>query len=109
MPTGPTLLIQMAILVTKELLDFYDEYEGDFGMLDERGASQKDRDTHDRFGREKTSVLHEYVDKLHFVKVERLSDKLRADIVKRIAELESVIDPEVVAILRKRVSLTPLP
>ncbi len=97
----------MAILVTKELLDFYDEYEGDLGLLDERWAPQKDRDRYDKLGREAASLLGEYVDKLHFVKVERLSDKLRADTVKRITELESVIDSEVVVILRKRESLTP--
>jgi len=96
----------MAILVTKELLDFYDEYEGDLGLLNEPWAPKKDRDRYEQFGREAASLLGEYVDKLHFVKVERLSDKLRAETAIRISELESVIDPEVVAILRERVSPT---
>lgn len=94
----------MPALVTKDLLDFYDEFEGDLGLLDERWARQKDRDRHEQFGREAASLLGEYVDKLHFVKVEALSEKLRSDTAKRIAELESVIDPEVVGILRRRIS-----
>lgn len=94
----------MTILITKELLDFYDEYEGDFGLLNERWAPQKDRDRYEQFGREKASLLGEYVDKLHFVKVDRLSDPLRSDTAKRIAELESIIAPEVITILRNRVS-----
>ncbi len=99
----------MPILVTKELLDFYDEFEGDFGLLDERWARQKDRDRYEQFGRESASLLGEYVYKLHFVKGEALSEKLRSDTVKRIAELECVIDPEVVAILKERVSPNPPP
>lgn len=94
----------MAILITKELLDFYDEYEGDFGLLDERWAPQKDRDRYNHFGHEKASLLSEYVDKLHFVKVDKLADKLRSDTAKRISELESIIAPEVITILRNRVS-----
>jgi len=94
----------MAILITKELLDFYDEYEGDFGLLDERWAPQKDRGRYEQFGREKASLLGEYVDKLHFVKMDKLSDQLRTDTAKRISELESLIAPEVITILRNRVS-----
>lgn len=97
----------MPILVTKEPLDFYDEYEGDFGQLNERWVPQKDRDRYDQFGSEKATLLGEYVDKLHFVKVDRLSDQLRSDTAKRIAELESVISPEVIIILRNRVSPSP--
>lgn len=94
----------MPTLITRELLDFYDKYEGDFGLLDERWAPQKDRDRLEAFGREQAARLGEYVDKLHFVRVERLSDQLRADTAQRLSEIESCMTPEVIVILRHRVS-----
>jgi len=31
------------MIITKEILEIYDKYDGDFGLLDERWASANDR------------------------------------------------------------------
>jgi hypothetical protein len=88
----------MKHLVTRELLDLYDEYYGDPGQLDDpRTSTKEDRE---RFSKEQWSTLGEYVDKLYFTKVECLSADLRSRTDARIAELEAAIDPEVITILR---------
>jgi hypothetical protein len=88
----------MKHLVTRELLDLYDEYDGDPGQLDDpRTSTIEDRE---RFSKEQWSTLGEYVDKLYFTKVECLSADLRSRTDARIAELEAAIDPEVITILR---------
>lgn len=89
------------IIVTKEVLEVYDQYEGDFGLLDERWASEKDRQ---RLTTEQMVLFSEYEDKLHLIKLDTPAmSLLRERALKRLPELEKVIDPEVVRIMRKRV------
>lgn len=89
----------MQYLVNKALLDLHDKYDGDLGLLDERWASKADREA---FSSEQIRTLYEYIDKLGFAKVDCLSQEFRTRIENRIRELEELIDPEVVAILRER-------
>ncbi|MDB6003049.1 MAG: hypothetical protein JWR15_36 [Prosthecobacter sp.] len=55
-------------------------------------------------------LFSEYVDKLHLTKCEAYSDgysdQMQERTSRRIAELDNVIDPEVVAILKKRILKT---
>jgi hypothetical protein len=90
------------VIVTKQVLEIHDRYQGDFGLLDERWASEEDRQ---KVTAEQCHLLGEYVDKLHFIKLDPglYCVEMREDARKRIAALEKVIDAEVVAILRKRV------
>lgn len=89
------------VIVTREVLDLYDKYHGDFGLMDERWANPKDLQ---KASDEQMMLLSEYVDKLHFSKLDPTLYclEMRERARERIAELEKVIDVEVVAILRKR-------
>lgn len=89
------------VVVTKEVLDLYDKYEGDFGLLHERSADKADRE---KATNEQCFILGQYVDKLEFTQLEpRLySAQMTEAAWKRIGELEELIDDEVIAILRKR-------
>ncbi len=89
----------MTYRVTKALLDLYDRYEGDLGLLNEAWASKEDRSA---FAPEQMTTLGEYVDQLNFSIVGALSPELRCRIEARLEELETLIDPEVVLILRGR-------
>ena len=91
----------MQYLVDKALLGLYDKYDGDFGLLSERWACKEDRDA---FSSEQTRTLGEYVDMLHMSKVRNLAHEFRSRIETRIKELEERIEPEVITILRKRIS-----
>lgn len=88
------------VIVTKEVLELYDKYDGDFGLLHERWALEEDRT---RFSPEQRRTLTEYVDTLYQVNVQALSAQMREGVLKRIAELEGSIDDEVIAILRRRI------
>lgn len=57
-------------LVTKELLDLRDQYDGDLGLLDEPGAAKEDRE---RFSREQIGTLGEYLQQVGLRKVDCLS------------------------------------
>ena len=67
-------------------------------MLDEPWASKKDRELFDEY---RPNILEEYIDKLHFVKVENLPASLRSKTNNEIKELEKFIDSEVIDILKK--------
>ena len=84
--------------VNKELLDLYYKYDQEFGLLDEPWASKKDRELFDQY---EPNVLEEYIDKLHFVKVENLHASLRDKTNNEIKELENFIDSKVIDILKK--------
>ena len=88
-------------MVTKEVLDLYDKYYGDFGLLGERWADPEDAD---KFAAE-GALLSEYVDKLHFINLNPTLYclEMRESARERIAELEKVIAPEIIAIVRRRV------
>lgn len=89
----------MPYLVTKALLDLHDKYDGQLGLLDERWAPKADREA---FSIEQTRTLGEYIDKLGYAKVDCLSQEFRMRIESRIKELEELIDPELIALLRAR-------
>jgi len=91
----------MHYLVNKALLDLHDKYDGDLGLLDERWASKEDRVA---FSSEQIRTLGEYVDKLHISRACNLAQEFRSSVETRIKELEERIEPEVVTILRKRIS-----
>jgi len=85
--------------ITKEVLNVYDKYYGDFGLLDEPWARNKDRDF---IGSDQSQILGNYIDKLTFLKVKNLSDDLRSKTVMEIQKLEQEIDQEVIDILKSR-------
>ncbi|MGC4073107.1 MAG: hypothetical protein QM760_11410 [Nibricoccus sp.] len=89
----------MNYLVNKALLDLHDKYDGDLGLLDERWASQEDRDA---FSSEQVRTLGEYIEKLRISKTGSLAQEFKSRVETRIKELEENIDPVVVEILRKR-------
>jgi len=93
----------MKNIVTKEILDIYDKYEGDFGLLDEPWASKKDRK---KVSLEQSKLLCEYIDQLHGINVEKVSNEIKSQTIRRIKELENVIDSEVVRILKTRIRIT---
>lgn len=90
----------MDIIVTKEVLEIYDKYDQDFGLLHERWASEEDRQ---KVTPEQCHLLSDYVDKLYLIKLDAPSVEIKAKATKRLAEIEKVMDPEVVQTLRKRV------
>lgn len=89
-------------IVTKEILDIYDKYEGDFGLLDEPWASKKDRD---KVSFEQSKVLSEYIDLLQFVNVKNISNEIKNKTKTRIEELECMIENEVINILKERIKM----
>lgn len=82
------------------VLDLFDEYHGDFGLLYERWANEEDRH---EFSAEQLRVLSQYVSQLEFYLVKELSDDLRARVQSELDHLEESIDEDVVSILRKRI------
>jgi hypothetical protein len=88
------------VTITKEVLDLYDKYDQDFGLLNERWADPKDRD---KVTAGQMQILGEYVDKLHLLKLDTYSSQYMESAKERIVELEELIDCEVIAILKKRI------
>ena len=68
-------------------------------MLDERWTSKKDRDA---FTSDQMRTLDEYIEKLNLIQIDSLSPELRNSTEERIGELEDLIEPEVIEILRAR-------
>ena len=87
--------------VTKALLDLHDKYDGDLGLLDERWASKQDREA---FSSEPIRMLGEYIDQLQLAQVGRLAPDYRIRVEERIIELEQSIVPEVIEILKGRLT-----
>jgi hypothetical protein len=80
------------VIVTKEVLDLYDEYGGSFEALsDSRTSSKRDRE---KVTDEQCFTLGQYVDKLMFTQVQPglYSVRMTEAAWKRIAELEELID-----------------
>jgi len=86
-------------LVTKELLDLHDKYNGDLGLLDERWAAKEDREF---FSSEQIRTLGEYLEQVRLRQSDILSPELRRKVEQRIRELESLIAPEVITTLQVR-------
>ena len=90
------------VIVTREVLDLYDEYGGTFEPLsDSRTSSERDRE---KVTNEQCFTLGQYVAKLEFTQLQPglYSVQMTEAAWKRIAELEELIDDEVITILRKR-------
>lgn len=89
------------IIVTREVLTLYDKYNGDFGMLHERGANEADKH---KLTSEQMLLFSEYEDKLHLIKIDnaRIREMQQKALI-RLPELEKLIDPEVVQILKHRI------
>jgi len=68
-------------------------------LLDERWTSKKDRDA---FTSDQMKTLGEYVEKLNLIQIDSLSPELRNTTEERIGELEDLLEPEVIEILRAR-------
>ena len=66
-------------------------------MLDERWTSKKDRDA---FTGDQMRTLGEYIEKLNLIQIDSLSPELRNSTEERLGELEDLIGPEVIEILR---------
>jgi hypothetical protein len=86
-------------LVTKELLDLHDKYDGDLGLLDERWAAKGDGG---RFSSEQIRTLSEYIEQVRLRQLETLSPELKRTVEHRIGELESLIAPDVITTLQER-------
>ena len=89
----------MQYLVTKQLLALHDKYEGDLGLLHERWADKRDREL---FSKEQMWTLGDYQQQLAWSDVDCLAPEFRKQVEHRIDELESLIEPDVVATLRER-------
>lgn len=93
------LIHNMESKVGINALELFDKYEGDFGLLDERWASKKDRESISNF---QMKVISEYVELLLDNKLSNLSDQYREGLLSKITILEEKIEGEVINILRKR-------
>lgn len=89
----------MQYQVTKQLLALHDKYDGDLGLLDERWADKRDRAL---FSNQHMQTLGEYLQQLALSGDGSLGLDFRRDVEHRIAELERLIEPDVVATLRER-------
>lgn len=90
-------------LVTQRTLDLWEKHDRDLGLLDERWASKKDRDS---VSEEEAKVLGQYIDHLHYLKGENLSKDIRQRFMDTIDDLESYIEDEVVKKLRNEFTPT---
>ena len=88
------------IIVTHEVLELYDKYDGDLGLIDERWA---DEDDQNKITLEQTELLAEYLEKLNLLTIRAYSEKMKIEARERALELEKFIDCDVVTILKKRV------
>lgn len=90
------------VAITRDILALYDKYDGDFGLISERWALKEDQN---KATPEQMAIFGEYVDKLHFIQCDPalFHPPLMENALKKVAELETFIDGEVVAILRERV------
>ena len=96
---APLKLHPVNYLVTKELLDLHDKYDGDLGLLDERWAANEDRG---RFSSEQIRILSEYIEQVRLGQSETLSPELKRTVEHRIGKLQPLIAPDVVFTLHKR-------
>ena len=85
--------------VTKEVLELWDMYDQDCGLLDERWAKEEDRT---KFTKEVLTALSSYWNLLHEIRVSAYSDELRAKTQARLDEVESLIEPYVREVLMRR-------
>ena len=88
------------VIIGQDVLEVYDKYDHDFGLLDERWASEKDRQ---RVTLQQTMLFSEYIEKLHVLKRDAVPPSLKEGALKRIEEIEGVMAPAVIETLRKRV------
>lgn len=87
------------VILTREVLELFDKYHGDFGLMEERWACKEDRQ---RLTLEQTMLFSEYIYNLEWLKTDPPYVQMKADALRRNSEIEKVMDPEVIEILRKR-------
>jgi hypothetical protein len=88
------------VLIGQDVLEIYDKYDHDFGLLDERWASEEDRQ---RVTLQQTMLFSEYIETLQLLTCDAVSAALKESALKRIDEIEGVMDAVVIETLRKRV------
>jgi hypothetical protein len=88
------------VMISRDVLEIYDKYDHDFGLLDERWASEEDRQ---RVTLQQTMLFSEYIEKQQLLKSDAVSAALKESAFKRINEIEGVMDAVVIETLRKRV------
>ena len=88
------------MIIGKEVLAIYDKYNQDFGLLDERWASVKDRKA---VTNEQCRLFSEYIERLGMVQNSAYSPEMRKEAQMRIAEIERFMDREVAETLKKRI------
>ena len=88
-------------LVTKDILDVYDKYEGDFDLLHEPWAREENRM---KVSLQQARVLSEYIDNLNLLKVDTLSSILRKSLETGTNDLEKSIDVGVVKLIKNRIT-----
>lgn len=89
-------------MVTKKILEIYDKYEYDFGLLDEPWAKKEDRDI---VSSEQAQTLCNYIEKLEFINLNNISSDLRSKTIAEIEKLELNIDQEVIDIIKMRMNI----
>jgi hypothetical protein len=87
-------------IITRDILEIFDKYDGDFGMLYERGVPKKDLQ---KVPMNISILFGQYMDDLYSLRLPMLTIELKEKTLRRIAEIEEVMDPEVARILRVRV------
>ena len=85
--------------VTLEVLQLWDKYDQDFGLLEERWADEGDRHM---FPEKVLACLEQYWSLLHEVQTSAYSDELRLKIQTRLDQLEPFINVTVREELMKR-------
>lgn len=88
------------MIVTREVLELYEKYHRDFGLLYERWADENDRE---KLTDEQMFIFGQFINSLGWLKVENISKELRISFEARIKELEKLINPEVAQIVKERV------
>ena len=89
-------------MVTKKILEIYDKYACDFGLLDEPWAKKEDRDI---VSSEQAQTLCNYIEKLEFINLNNISSDLRSKTIAEIEKLELNIDQEVIDIIKMRMNI----
>ncbi len=91
----------MSVLVTMDVIQLWDKYDQDFGLLEEPWADKED---YHKFTSEALYTLAQYWNLCHEVKVKAYSDELRAKIQNQIDDLSSKISIEALEELHSRLN-----
>lgn len=87
--------------VTKKILDIYDKYDGDLGLLDERWAKETDKNS---VSPRQSEILQGYISNLRLINNGNYSGDLLEKYKAKASQYEKFIDAEVIAIIRNRLN-----